>query len=310
MSTQAEDRPQTSPLVSRLSAAGTLHTLPEVVSLATDVPANPPQEIQQTFVGSSYEEAYGEAETFVEACGGLMGGWPAEARVLDFGSGWGRITRLLLPHVDPTRLHLLDVDPAMTALVNQTLPGTNAMTVAPMPPSHLAEASIDVGVAFSVFSHLSPQAHEAWAKELGAVIKPGGWMFITVLDASFFGTLAGAVAAVAAGDHTPFAAAMAGLFPDVEVARRHYAAGQLVYAGNGGGGVRTGDFYGWAAAPRGYVSRNWGAAGFTLEHWIPQGELFQQALVGLRRSRHPRSVALRTRARSTAGTVRRSLRTP
>jgi hypothetical protein len=76
-------------------------------------------------------------------------------RIVDFGSGWGRIARTLLTKAAPTKLHALDVDNERTALVNITLPGVNALTVSPEPPTVLGSDSIDGAVAFSVFSHLS-----------------------------------------------------------------------------------------------------------------------------------------------------------
>ena len=153
-------------------------------------------------------------------------------RILDFGSGWGRITRTLLTKVPATKIHAIDVDEQMTALLNTTLPGVNALTIAPEPPTVLGEASIDAAVAFSVFSHLSGPAHEAWAAEFGRIVAPGGVVAITVLDAAFFGQIAGAQAAVAAGEADPdtaeeclvAAAVEAGLRGGEREARRTFAS--------------------------------------------------------------------------------------
>ena len=68
--------------------------------------------------------------------------------MIDFGSGWGRITRTLLTKTPATNLYALDVDDRMTALLNTTLPGVNAMTVNPMPPTPLATGAFDGVVAF------------------------------------------------------------------------------------------------------------------------------------------------------------------
>jgi hypothetical protein len=275
---------EVSELIARFSKAPTLEALPNLIDVWAEVPPNPPEEIQVKFVGLSYESAYAEASSFIEVADQFAtkhgrGGFASLNRIVDFGSGWGRISRMLLGKVGPTHIHALDVDEQMTALVNTTLPGVNALTISFEPPTILGDASVDAAVAFSVFSHLSGPAHEAWATEFGRVVAPGGVVAITVLDKAFFGQIAGAQAAVAAGDADGFAENLAQTFSDLKAAKAGFDAGQIQYAGTGGGEVRTGDYYGWAAAPPAYVERVWGAAGFRVVEWVPSGVLFQQALV-------------------------------
>jgi ubiquinone/menaquinone biosynthesis C-methylase UbiE len=281
-------------LVSRLSAAETLPDLPEIVDLARAVPPNPPEAVQTQFVGRSYEDAYTEAASFVRIVDEWLikhtkRGLGARSRVLDFGSGWGRITRLLLTQVPPTSIYAVDVDPQMTALLNTTLPGVNALTVTALPPTVLADASIDSAVAFSVFSHLAPHAHEAWAAEFGRVVAPGGMVFITLMDAVFLSQIREAKEQVAAGTAVPFHVGMAPLFDDIDAAEAAFNAGEAVYSPSGGGGVRTEDFYGWAAMPAPYIDRVWGAAGFEVVEWVRSGVVFGQAMVGLARRPGPGS---------------------
>lgn len=273
-----------SEIVARYAAAPSLDELPEIVDVEATTPLNPPEKIQLKFVGLSYVDAYNEAETFVKVVDEFTvkhtGQGMADAdHLLDFGSGWGRITRFLLGKTAPTRIHALDVDPQMTTLVNVTLPGVNATTITPMPPTVFGSAAFDACVAFSVFSHLSGQAHEAWAGELARLIKPGGTVAITVLDDQFIDQIAGAQAAVAAGTADGFAASLATTFDDLEAVRAGFDRGEIQFAGSGGGQVRTGDYYGWAAAPSAYVERVWGRAGFRVVEWVPANFLFPQALV-------------------------------
>jgi Methyltransferase domain len=270
--------------VTRFAQAPCIETLPEVIDISSVVPLNPPEAIQMKFVGLSYETAYAEAETFVKvadqfAAKHAHGGFASLDRIVDFGSGWGRIARTLLAKVPATKIHALDVDSQMTALVNTTLPGVNALTISPEPPTILGTASVDALIAFSVFSHLSGPAHEAWAREIGRVVAPGGFVAVTVLDHEFFGQIAGAQAAVRTGEADPFAKSLAKTFGDLEAAKSGYDAGEIQYAPSGGGEVRTGDYYGWAAAPSRYVETVWGAAGFRVVEWVPSGILFPQALV-------------------------------
>jgi hypothetical protein len=210
--------------------------------------------------------------------------------------------------VPPTSIYAVDVDPQMTALLNTTLPGVNAMTVTPMPPTVLADASVDSAVAFSVFSHLAPHAHEAWAAEFGRITAPGGMVFITLMDATFLAQIREAKEQVAAGTAVPFHDGMAPLFDDIDATEAAFNAGEAVYSPAGGGGVRTEDFYGWAAMPAPYIERVWGAAGFEVVEWVQSGVIFGQAMVGLVRRPGPVRASQPGAAgkRSLLGRLRRS----
>ena len=276
----------TDPLIKSLAAAATLKVLPDIADPLKHPPLNPPAKLQKKFVGSSYEDAYEEALSFVKvaddwsATSGL-GKPDALRRILDFGSGWGRITRVLLTrNVQAVNLTAADVDPTMTALVNVSLPGVNAITVDSLPPTMLADSSHDLVTAFSVFSHLAPQAHEAWATEFGRLVADDGLVIMTLLDAGFFEQLRWARATPKSG--------FAGIFGDhLTEAETHFKEGGIAYDSNHPDGVRSGDFYGWAAASKPYVERVWGEAAFDVIQWVPSGVLFPQAMVALkRRSRH------------------------
>lgn len=289
-----ESTPNVGELIQALAQAETLADLPPVVDVLRAAPPNPPESIQLAFVGSSYLPAYAEAASFVRVADGWLHRHRnrrlANAeRVVDFGSGWGRITRMLLAHVHPSAVYALDVDLQMTALVGTTLPGVNAMTVAPMPPTVFGDGIADVVLAFSVFSHLAPVAHVAWASEFGRISTRGAMVFLTLLDVQFFGQVQSAQEAVARGEDDPFTVAFAGCLPDATEARRRYESGEPVYAAVGGGGVRSADFYGWAAVPREFIERTWGNAGFDIVEWVPSGTLFPQAMVGLAKRSGDRS---------------------
>jgi hypothetical protein len=282
-----KSRPHVDELVHAFARAKTLAVLPPVVDVLRVAPPNPPESVQAAFVGSSYVTAYAEAASFVRVADEWLGRYRNRAGladsecIVDFGCGWGRISRLLLAHVQPSALYALDVDVNMTALVGSTLPGVNAMTVAPYPPTVFRDGILDAVLAFSVFSHLSPAAHVAWAHEFGRLSAPGAMVFITLLDVGFFGQIQSAKDAVAGGKADPFTVALSGCLPDALEARRQYESGKPVYAAVGGGGVRSADFYGWAAVPPEFVEQTWGRGGFDIVEWVPSGTLFPQAMVGL-----------------------------
>ncbi|MCS5736250.1 class I SAM-dependent methyltransferase [Herbiconiux daphne] len=279
-----------SPFVRQLADAPTLEALPQIADPLDHAPLNPPARIQQKFVGSSYLAAYSEAERFVDKA---FEQWPAGdaalQTVLDFGSGWGRITRMLLRRFRADQIWSSDVDSEMSVLLQGTLPGVNAVTNAPWPPSIFREGTFDAITAFSVFSHLSEDAHRQWAAEFARVTHPGSRVFITVLEDEFLAVVAGAQAAVAAGEADLFAQRLALVVPDAVVSVEAARRGEFVYAGGGADddGPRSRSFYAWAVAPRPWVESVWGQAGFTLESWVPQGELFDQAMVVLVRTDAP-----------------------
>lgn len=296
-------------LIPRLSQAQTLDALPSVVDVWTQPPPNPPESVQRQFVGLSYREAFSEAVSFVAVADewaarhGLADGLSSARRILDFGAGWGRITRVLAGLCQPTRLYAVDVDPQMTALTGASLPGVNNLCVEPLPPSVLADDSIDVVTAFSVFSHLSPEAHTAWADEFGRLVRPDGLVFITALDDVFLREVADGQEAVRAGTADVFQTRMAGFFDDISATRQMFDDGDVAYAPIGGGGVRTPDFYGWAAVPVPYVQRVWGDAGFDVLEWVPSHHLFPQAMICLRRRTDPdRIMGTPTSSRRAVGT--------
>lgn len=281
-----EPLPSVEELILTFARAKTLRAVPHVVDVLRIAPPNPPESVQAMFVGSSYVAAYAEAASFVRVADQWLDRHRSArltdaGHVVDFGAGWGRISRLLLAHVQPSALYALDIDVQMTALIGSTLPGVNAITVAPYPPTIIRDGIVDVVLSFSVFSHLSPDAHAAWAREFGRLSAPGSMVFLTLLDVAFFGQVQKAKNAVAGGDDDPFTVALANCLADTSEAQRLYESGEPVYAPVGGGGVRSADFYGWAAIPPAYIETTWGDGGFDVVEWVPSGTLFPQAMVGL-----------------------------
>jgi SAM-dependent methyltransferase len=104
----------------------------------------------------------------------------AQARVLDFGCGWGRLTRLLARDVAPGSLY--GCDP-----VQQILDVCRAARV----PARLARSDFlperlpfdgvfDLAFAFSVFTHLSEVAHQRCLRALHTGLAPEAIVVVTV----------------------------------------------------------------------------------------------------------------------------------
>jgi SAM-dependent methyltransferase len=104
----------------------------------------------------------------------------AGARVLDFGCGWGRLTRFLARDVAPGRLYGCDPAQMILDVCRQTrVPATLARSE--FVPERLPfEGPLDLAFAFSVFTHLSEPAHERALRALHAAVAPGGILVVTV----------------------------------------------------------------------------------------------------------------------------------
>jgi SAM-dependent methyltransferase len=136
--------------------------------------------------GAPDEEAFwGDAENTV---GGLLGalgvGIEADDDVLDIGCGVGRLTRVLAAHA--RHVHALDVSPRMLELARQYNPHLanvtwlegDGRTLAP-----IATESVDACVSHVVFQHIpDPDLTLGYVREMGRVLRPGGWSAFQVSD--------------------------------------------------------------------------------------------------------------------------------
>ena len=104
----------------------------------------------------------------------------ADARVLDFGCGWGRITRFLARDVPPERLCGCDpVESILDVCREHRVPATLARSEF-LPERLPFDEPFDLAYAFSVFTHLSEAAHERCLSALYAGLRPGGTLVVTI----------------------------------------------------------------------------------------------------------------------------------
>jgi SAM-dependent methyltransferase len=104
----------------------------------------------------------------------------AKSRVLDFGCGWGRLTRFLARDVEPGALFGCDpVESILDVCRKSGVPATLARSE--LVPDRLPfDQRFDLVFAFSVFTHLSEPAHERCLRALHSAIAPGGILVVTI----------------------------------------------------------------------------------------------------------------------------------
>lgn len=253
----------------------------EVSPLGETLPRFPSTQMQENTTGLSSEAALRQAHAFytdvdreMQAIGRPLG---PDTRMLDFGFGWGRISRTFMEKVSIRNLYGVDVDPSFTEMTRSLFDSDHFQTCAPFPPIPFDDASFDLVISYSVFSHLSERACADWMREFARLVRPGGVVAWTTRHDSFFGFCEWARAQGAST--SSYIQALGALFPDIDDARRRYAAGEIVHAssdGVGGGGPRDSSFYGETWIPEAYA-RSAYAEHFDLVAVCHDGSKYDQA---------------------------------
>ena len=99
-----------------------------------------------------------------------------ELAVLEWGCGPGRLIRHMHELLDTYSLQLTGTDYNKRTIdwCRKGLPEIEFLQNELMPPLSFDDEQYDVIYCFSVFTHLSAEAQEAWAAELRRLLKPGG----------------------------------------------------------------------------------------------------------------------------------------
>jgi SAM-dependent methyltransferase len=105
-------------------------------------------------------------------------------RWLDFGSGAGRIARHLLRFPEVSELTGVDVDPLLVAWTERRLPGARFRRIDPDPPLPFTDASFDVVVSVSVFTHFDAAPGRRWVAEVSRILRHGGLFLVSTHGAA------------------------------------------------------------------------------------------------------------------------------
>ena len=111
----------------------------------------------------------------------------SRATVLDFGCGWGRLTRFLARDVALANLCGCDPDPGILDVCERTrVPGRLAL-IPYVADSLPFSDRFDLVYAFSVFTHLSEATHLASLRAIHAGLAEGGLLVATVRPPAYVG---------------------------------------------------------------------------------------------------------------------------
>lgn len=103
-------------------------------------------------------------------------------RILDYGCGWGRITRLLATLSDDENVYGVDVDSRLISSANECAKTLKFSEIQSMGTMSFDTDSFDLICANSVFSHLSEESASFTLSELVRILSPNGILIISVLE--------------------------------------------------------------------------------------------------------------------------------
>jgi SAM-dependent methyltransferase len=154
---------------------------PNIRALLPDVPD---PALQQVWNGASGVELAAQSKDFY---GKLCERYArhsdrpmAESSVLDFGCGWGRLTRFLARDVEPGRLYGCDPVEAILDVCRENGVPARFALMDFLPERAPFEERFDLAFAFSVFTHISEDAHKSCLRALHESLRPGGLLVVTV----------------------------------------------------------------------------------------------------------------------------------
>jgi SAM-dependent methyltransferase len=154
---------------------------PAIKALLPDVPD---PELQATWNGTSGAALAAQSLAFYDKLRGLHARHArvalADSRVLDYGCGWGRLTRFFARDVAPGALFGCDpVQGILDVCEDNGVPAVLERCEY-VPQSLPFGERFDTAYAFSVFTHLSESSHLASLRALHASLKPDGLLVLTI----------------------------------------------------------------------------------------------------------------------------------
>jgi SAM-dependent methyltransferase len=106
-------------------------------------------------------------------------------RILDFASGYGRVTRHIVAEVPLESVWVSDIYAEGVAFQERSL-GVQGIVSTTDPEGFHAETRFDCILASSLFTHLPAARFSGWLRRLGVTLSPGGMLLFSVHDLSLW----------------------------------------------------------------------------------------------------------------------------
>lgn len=113
--------------------------------------------------------------------GSLSWGGP----ILDFASGYGRVTRHIVADVPKDRVWVSDIYAGGVAFQEREL-GVHGIVSTVKPEEFVCDQRFDAILVSSLFTHLSKSRFIGWLRRLGSLLNPGGILLFSVHDISLY----------------------------------------------------------------------------------------------------------------------------
>jgi ubiquinone/menaquinone biosynthesis C-methylase UbiE len=242
------------------------------------MPRFPIAAVQDRLVGSHDSTALREGEKFhhytkayAEAVGNPI---TENTKMLDFGVGWGRYSRIFSGDILADNIKGVDVDLEMVHTCKSLgVPGTFSW-IRPTGTLPFKDASFDLIIAYSVFSHLPEAFATSWAKELSRVAKPNAVFAFTTEPPRFLDFIDNIQEPAESAWHAGLAR-FKHMIPDLKA---RCAAGELCYIPTSGGDHLPASEYGDTVIPEDYLKSKWSEF-FQLRAYVDDPNIFWQAFV-------------------------------
>ena len=144
------------------------------------LPGLPSEAVQLRFTGAHGKANLQQAFDFYKfVCQHMPRQNVGRLRLIDFGGGWGRVTRFFLRDIPEDQLVLVDCLTDAVECAKSLNPPFEVIHSDVNPPLPFSKSVTDCCIAFSVFSHLSEAACLDWLSHLGELLTPGGKLVFT-----------------------------------------------------------------------------------------------------------------------------------
>lgn len=159
----------------------TIHPNDEMLFPGGDVDGQDPDNVRTLYFRNGFEMA----RTIEQIVRWRFGGFDRVASLMDFASGYGRLTRFLLQKLPHERITVSDILAEGVEFQQQQF-GVHGIVSATNPADFVCDRRFDVIFAASLFTHLPENTFRAWLDRLASLLNPGGVLIFTTHSVETF----------------------------------------------------------------------------------------------------------------------------